>query len=160
MVYFFTKLGKMQDLGFGTSNKVGLCPKLQKNPAKPKLAPQNVLYYTSCPFLRSSKSIEICHFWLKSAPKSHFIQSGSIISWQYIFLKQKSTKICNVRSRNDQKLTSAKNYEHPFIQNENLISSINQKSDQATFIIQRARTNFYFDYFPIQVLLILVMKKV
>ena len=33
----------MPDLGFGTSYKDGLCPKLEKNPTKPKLGPQNVL---------------------------------------------------------------------------------------------------------------------
>ena len=64
-------MGKMPDMGSGTSYKDGLCPKLEKNPAKPKLSPQNVLYYISFPFLRCSKSIEICNFWLKSAPKSY-----------------------------------------------------------------------------------------
>ena len=59
----------MLDLGFGTSYKDVLCPKFYKDHAKSKLGPQN----TSCPFLRSSKSIEICNFWLKSAPKSQFI---------------------------------------------------------------------------------------
>ena len=45
MVHFFdyfTKIGKMPDLGLGTSYKDGLCPKLEKNSAKPKLGPQNV----------------------------------------------------------------------------------------------------------------------
>ena len=31
----FTKITEMPDLGFGTSQKDGLCPKLEKNPAKP-----------------------------------------------------------------------------------------------------------------------------
>ena len=55
MVLFFTKITKILDLGFGTSYKDGLCPKLKKNPAKPKLGTKNVLYDTSCPFLWSSK---------------------------------------------------------------------------------------------------------
>ena len=42
MVHFFTKMEKMPDLGFGTSYKDELCPKLEKNPAKQKLGPQNV----------------------------------------------------------------------------------------------------------------------
>ena len=62
MVHFFTKMWKMPDLGFGTSYKDGLCPKLLKNPAKPKLGPQNVLCYTSCPFLRSSRVLEFAIF--------------------------------------------------------------------------------------------------
>ena len=53
---------KMPDLGFGTSYKDGLCPKLKKNPAKPKLGTKNVLYDTSCPFLRSSKVLEFAIF--------------------------------------------------------------------------------------------------
>ena len=36
----------MQVLGFGTSYKHGLCPKLFKKPVKPKLDPQNVLCCT------------------------------------------------------------------------------------------------------------------
>ena len=102
MVHFFTKMEKIKDLHFGTSYKDGLCPKLYKNPAKPKLGPQIVLYYTSCPFLRSSKSIEICNFWLKSAPKHILYMSGTIISLQYIFSQWKSAKICNMWSRDDQ----------------------------------------------------------
>ena len=43
----------MPDLGFGTSYTDGLCPKLEKNPAKPKLSPQNVLYDTSYPLLKA-----------------------------------------------------------------------------------------------------------
>ena len=50
---FFTKITKMPDLGFGTSYKDGLCPKLEKNLEKPKLSPQNVLYDSSCPLLSS-----------------------------------------------------------------------------------------------------------
>ena len=117
MVHFFTKMGKLPDLGFGTSYKDGLCPKLHKNPVKLKLGLQNVLYFTSCPFLRSSKSIEICNFWLKSAPKSHFIYVRDyyiIAIMQYTFSQWKSAKICNMWSRDDQKLTCAQNYEHPF----------------------------------------------
>ena len=62
MVHFFTKMEKMQDLGFGTSYKDELCPKLLKKPTKLKLGTQNILYYTSCPFLRNSISIGICNF--------------------------------------------------------------------------------------------------
>ena len=46
MVLFFTKISKMPDLGFGTSYKNGVYPKLEKNPAKLKLSLQNVLYDT------------------------------------------------------------------------------------------------------------------
>ena len=52
----------MPDLGFGTSYKDGLCPKLEKNPAKPKLGPQNVSYVTSCPFIRSSRVLGFAIF--------------------------------------------------------------------------------------------------
>ena len=45
MVHFFTKIEKMQDLGFGTSYKDELCPKLLKKPTKLKLGTQNVLYH-------------------------------------------------------------------------------------------------------------------
>ena len=62
MVHFFTKMWKMPDLGFGTSYKDGLCPKLEKNPAKPKLGPQNVSYVTSCPFIRSSRVLGFAIF--------------------------------------------------------------------------------------------------
>ena len=62
MVLFSTKITKMPDLCFGTSYKDGLCPKLKKNPAKPKLGTKNVLYDTSCPFLRSSKVLEFAIF--------------------------------------------------------------------------------------------------
>ena len=43
MIHFLTKLGKKSDFGFGTSYKDGLCPKLRKNPAKPKLGLTMVL---------------------------------------------------------------------------------------------------------------------
>ena len=46
---FSQKWEKMPDLGFGTSYKDELCPKLYV-PAQPKLGPQKVLYFTSCPF--------------------------------------------------------------------------------------------------------------
>ena len=62
MVHFFTKMWKMPDLGFGTSYKDGLCPKLEKNPAKPKLGPQNVSYVTSCPFIRSGRVLGFAIF--------------------------------------------------------------------------------------------------
>ena len=62
MMHFFTKITKMPDLGFGTSYKDGLCPKLEKNPAKPKLSPQNVLYDTSCPLLSSIRVLEFVSF--------------------------------------------------------------------------------------------------
>ena len=62
MVLFFTKITKMPDLGFGTSYKDGLCPKLKKNPAKPKLGTKNVLYDTSCPLLSSSRVLEFVIF--------------------------------------------------------------------------------------------------
>ena len=62
MVQFFTKMGKIPDLGFGTSNKDGLYPKLEKNPAKPKLGPKNVLHDNSCPFLRSSRVLKFAIF--------------------------------------------------------------------------------------------------
>ena len=62
MVHFFTKMGKMPKLGFGTSCKDGLCPKLEKNPAKPKLGPQNVSYVTSCPFIWSSRVLGFAIF--------------------------------------------------------------------------------------------------
>ena len=62
MVHFFTKMWKMPDLGFRTSYKDGLCPKLEKNPAKPKLGPQNVSYVTSCPFIRSSRVLGFAIF--------------------------------------------------------------------------------------------------
>ena len=62
MVHFFTKMWKMPDLGFGTSYKDGLCPKLEKNPAKPKFGPQNVSYVTSCPFIRSSRVLGFAIF--------------------------------------------------------------------------------------------------
>ena len=39
MVHFFTKMGKMPDLGFGTSYKDVLCPKLEKKPCKAKIGP-------------------------------------------------------------------------------------------------------------------------
>ena len=62
MVPFFTKITKMPDLGFGTSYTDGLCPKLEKTPAKPKLSPQNVLYDTSCPLFSSSRVLEFAIF--------------------------------------------------------------------------------------------------
>ena len=62
MVLFFTKITKLPDLGFGTSYKDGLCPKLEKNSAKPKLGPQNVLYVTSCSFIRSSRVLGFAIF--------------------------------------------------------------------------------------------------
>ena len=34
-------MGKMPDLGFETSYKDGLCPKLEKNPCKAKIWPSN-----------------------------------------------------------------------------------------------------------------------
>ena len=41
----------MPDLGFETSYKDGLCPKLEKNSAKPKSGPQINLYdINSCRF--------------------------------------------------------------------------------------------------------------
>ena len=42
----------MQELGFGTSYKDGLCPKLYKNSANPKLGPQKVLYDNSFSFFK------------------------------------------------------------------------------------------------------------
>ena len=90
MVQFFTKMGKMIDLDFGTSYKDGLCPKLEDKSYKAKIGPQNVFYDTSCPFLRFNiSSIEICYFWLKSALKYHFMYPGGIIWLQYVLLKQK-----------------------------------------------------------------------
>ena len=62
MLQFFTKIGKMPDLSFGTSYKDRLCPKLEKNPAKLKLGTKNVLYDTSCPFLWSNKVLEFAIF--------------------------------------------------------------------------------------------------
>ena len=62
MLYLFTKMGKMTDLGFGTSYKDGLCPKLEKNLAKPKLSSQNVFYDTSCPLLSSSRVLKFVIF--------------------------------------------------------------------------------------------------
>ena len=62
MVHFFTKMVNMPDLVFATSYKDGLCPKLKKNPAKPKLGPQNVSYVTSCPFIRSSRVLGFAIF--------------------------------------------------------------------------------------------------
>ena len=52
----------MPHLGFGTSNKNGLYPKLEKNHAKPKLDPQNVLYDNSCPFLGSRGVLKFAIF--------------------------------------------------------------------------------------------------
>ena len=62
MVLFFTKITKVSDLGFGISYTDGLCPKLEKTPAKPNLIPQNVLYDTSCPLLSSSRVLEFAIF--------------------------------------------------------------------------------------------------
>ena len=52
----------MTDLSFVTSNKDGLCPKLEKNHEKLKLGTINDFYDTSCPFLRSSKVLEFAIF--------------------------------------------------------------------------------------------------
>ena len=60
---FFTKMGKMPDMGFETPYKDGLCPKLEKNPAKPKLSPQNVLHDTPCPLLSNSIVLEFVIFY-------------------------------------------------------------------------------------------------
>ena len=115
MEHFFTKMGKIHDLNFGTLYIDGLCPKLYKKPCKAKIGSQIVLYYSSCPFLRSSKSIEICNFWLKSAPKSHFIYVWEYyIIAIYIFTIE-IYQIWNMWSRDDQKITCAQIYEHPFI---------------------------------------------
>ena len=61
-VHIFTKMGKMPDMGSGTSYKDGLCPKLEKNLSKPKLGPQNVWYDNSWPFLRRSRVLEFAIF--------------------------------------------------------------------------------------------------
>ena len=55
-------MGKMPDMGSGTSYKDGLCPKLEKNLSKPKLGPQNVWYDNSWPFLRRSRVLEFAIF--------------------------------------------------------------------------------------------------
>ena len=59
---FFTKMEKNARLGFGTSYKDGLCPKLEKNPEKPKLGPQNILYDNSCHLIRSSRVLKLAIF--------------------------------------------------------------------------------------------------
>ena len=89
--------------------------KTLEKPAKRKLGPQNVLYYTSCSFLRSSKSVENCNFWLKSYPKiTFYIGREYCIIGIYIFTMEICHVMSNMRSRDDQRLTYAKNYEHPF----------------------------------------------
>ena len=49
MGHFFPKMGKMEELGFGTSYKERwiMSKTIKKNPAKPKMGPQNVLCDTS-----------------------------------------------------------------------------------------------------------------
>ena len=94
MVRFFIKITKMPDLGFGTSYSGGLCPKLEKNPAKPKLSPQNVLYDTSCPLLNNSRVLEfVILAKISTKIAFHITRAGGVISmlyqWKYaiIFLK-------------------------------------------------------------------------
>ena len=82
MVHFFTKMGKMPDLGFGTLCKDGLCPKLDKNPAKPKLDPQNVLNA----FLYGVVEYWNLQFLAKISPKiAFYIARGYYITAIYIF---------------------------------------------------------------------------
>ena len=58
----FHKNGKNARHGSGTPHKDGLCPKLEKNPFKAKLGPQNILYDISWPFLRRSRDLEFAIF--------------------------------------------------------------------------------------------------
>ena len=73
-----------------------------------------MFYMIICALFKEVQSTEICNFWLKSATKSNFIFPESIVSLQYIFLQWKFATLCNMRSRDDQKLTCAQIHGHPF----------------------------------------------
>ena len=59
---FSQKLQKCQTWVLEHHIKMDYVQNLRINPTKPKLGPQNVLYDTSCPFLRSSKVLEFAIF--------------------------------------------------------------------------------------------------
>ena len=70
----FHKNGKNARHGSGTSHKDGLCPKLEKNPFKAKIRPSEYFIWYFMAIFKEKQRLGICSFWLKSAPKSHFIQ--------------------------------------------------------------------------------------
>ena len=58
----------------GTSHKDGLCPKLEKIPFKAKIRPSEYFISYFMAIFKEKQRLEICNFWLKWVPKSHFIQ--------------------------------------------------------------------------------------
>ena len=59
---FSQKCEKCQTWVFHHHIKMFYVQNLRKNPAKPKLGPQNILCDTSCPFLRISRVLEFAIF--------------------------------------------------------------------------------------------------
>ena len=70
----FHKNGKNARHGSGTSHKDRLCPKLEKNPFKAKIRPSEYFIWYFMAIFKEKQRLGICNFWLKSAPKLHFIQ--------------------------------------------------------------------------------------
>ena len=59
---FSQKWGKCQTWVLEHHIKMDYVQNLRKDPAKPKLGPQNVLHDNSCPFLRSSRVLKFAIF--------------------------------------------------------------------------------------------------
>ena len=76
MLHFFTKMGKMPDMGLEHHIKMDYahCSKLEKNPFKAKIRPSEYFIWYFMAIFKEKQRLGICSFWLKSAPKSHFIQ--------------------------------------------------------------------------------------
>ena len=97
MVYYFTKMGKMPDLGFWTSYKDVLCPKLEKKSWKAKIGPSKCFIWYFIAIFRELLSIGIFLFLAKISPKSHFIEPYMFIFHCNIYssMKNMSQKISN-----------------------------------------------------------------